>query len=271
MPLLPLPDGQLEYEVAGTGRPACFTHQYTGVSVGHPLAEMLTPLLTCYAINARGIGASGPVRGPADLGMVGLADDLEAARLALGLPRWVVVGASTGGMVALQYAVRHPEGLAGLILVGTAASRRFVQGSIYDPAHPRAEEMDRARAALAAGTPEGMAEWRRVVWSLSVLDPEHTPRPAGMRSAFSLERLNGFMQDMPGFDLEAQLGQIRVPTLILVGRHDPQCPLENSERMAAAMPGARLVIFERSGHFPYIEEPDAVRAALEQFAQRAGE
>ncbi|HEY7125274.1 MAG TPA: alpha/beta hydrolase [Ktedonobacterales bacterium] len=270
MPLLALPDGQLEYETAGAGRPACFTHQYTGVSVAHPLAEMLTPLFTCYAINARGIGASGPVRGPADLGMIGLADDLEAARLALKLPRWVVVGASTGGMVALQYATRHPAGLAGLILVGTAASQRFVQGSIYEPGHPRAEEMNRARAALATGTPEGMAEWRRVVWSLSVLDVEHTPRPAGMRSAFSLERLQGFTRDLPAFDLEPLLGQIRVPTLILVGRHDPQCPLENSERMAAAIPGARLVICEHSGHFPYLEEPEVARPALEEFAQRLG-
>lgn len=266
MPLLALPDGQLEYETAGAGRPACFTHQYTGVSVAHPLAEMLTPLFACYAINARGIGASGLVRGPADLGMPGLADDLEAARLALGLPRWVVVGASTGGMVALEYAVRHPEGLAGLILVGTAASQRFLRGSIFDPNHPRAEEMNRARAALATGTPEGIAEWRRLVWSLSVVDP-NTPRPTGMRSAFSLERLQGFTRDLPDFDLESQLGQIRVPTLILVGRHDPQCPLANSERMAAAIPGARLVICEHSGHFPYLEEPEVARAALQQFAR----
>jgi proline iminopeptidase len=216
---------------------------------------MLTPRFTCYAINARGIGASGPVRDPADLGVMGLADDLEAARLALGLPRWVVVGASTGGMVVLQYALRYPAALAGLILVGTAASRRFVQGSIFDPNHPRAEEMSRAQEALVTGTPEGIAEWRRLVWSLSVVDPEHTPRPPGMRSAFSLERMQGFTRELPTFDLEGQLGQIGVPTLVVVGRHDPQCPLENSERIAAAIPGARLVICEHSGHFPYLEEP----------------
>src|SRR5260370_39962093 len=134
MPLVQIADGQLEYETAGAGRPACFTHQYTAVSVNNPLAEMLATLFACYAINARGIGASGPLRGQENLGMVGLADDLAAARLALGLPPWVVVGASTGGMGALQFAVRHVEALAGLILVGTAASQRFVQGSIYDPA-----------------------------------------------------------------------------------------------------------------------------------------
>jgi proline iminopeptidase len=260
----------LEYEAAGAGRPACLTHQYTGVSVQHPLAEMLASVFTCYAVNARGIGASGPVRREADLGMEALADDLEAARLALGLPPWVMVGASTGGMVALEYALRHPDGLAGLILVGTAASNRFAQGSIFDPAHPRAEEMGQAWAALATGTPQGMAEWRRVVWSLSVLHPEQTPRPAGMRSAFSLERLARLRHDLPGFDVEAQLGQIAAPTLIVVGRYDPQCPVENSERMAAAIPGALLGICEQSGHFPYIEQPDMVYATLGHFAAHLG-
>ncbi len=270
MPLVQIPGGQLEYEAGGTGRPACYTHQYTGVSLAHPLAEMLTPHFTVYALNARGIGASGPVRGPADLGMSGLADDLEAARLALGLPSWVVVGASTGGMVALSYAVRYPQALAGLILVGTGASHRFTQGSIYDPNHPRAAEMQQAQQALATGSAEGAALWRRTVWSLSVRDPEHTPRPPGMRGAFSVERLQGFAGELPRFDLEETISSIAAPTLILVGRHDPQAPLPNSERMAAAIPGARLVIFEQSGHFPYIEEPEAFRAALQQFISDNG-
>jgi proline iminopeptidase len=270
MPLVQVPGGQLEYSVGGAGGPLCYTHQYTGASLAHPLAELLTPHFTCYAIHARGIGASGPVRGPADLEMGGLADDLEAARGALGLPPWVVLGASTGGMVALSYAVRHPAGLAGLILVGTGASHRFVSGSIYDPNHPRASEMQRASQALATGSAEGVAEWRRTVWSLSVRDPDHTPRPPGMRGLFSVERLQGFIGELPRFDLEEAIKQIRVPTLIMVGRHDPQVPLANSERMAAAIPGARLVIFEQSGHFPYIEEPDAFRAALQQFLHDSG-
>lgn len=268
MPLVQIPDGQLEYNVAGMGRPACLTHQYTGVATTGPLPDMLTPHVTLYALNARGIGESGPVRDTADLEMNGLADDLEAARQALGLPAWVVVGASTGGMVALSYAVRHPAGLAGLVLVGTGASHRFVQGSIYDPEHPRAE-MQRAYQALASGTPEGAAEYRRTVWSLSVHDPD-TPRPPGMRSAFSLERFRAFANEMPRFDLEEAITQIRVPTLVIVGRHDPQAPLENSRRIAAAIPGARLVICEHSGHFPYVEEPAAFQAAIDQFMRESG-
>ena len=265
---LQIPGGQVEYSVAGSGRPACLTHQYTSVAATGPLPDMLTPHVTLYALNARGIGESGPVRNPSDLEMNGLADDLEAARLALGLPAWVVVGASTGGMVALSYATRHPVGLAGLVLVGTGASHRFVQGSIYDPEHPR-PEMQRAYQALASGTPEGAAEYRRTVWNLSVHDP-NTPRPPGMRGAFSNERFNAFVKEMPRFDLEEAIKQIRAPTLVIVGRHDPQAPLENSRRIAAAIPGARLVICEHSGHFPYVEEPAAFQAAIDQFMRESG-
>ncbi len=270
MPLIQIPGGQLEYSVAGSGRPACLTHQYTGVAASGPLPDMLTPHVTLHAINARGIGESGPVREPADLGMHALADDMEAARLALGLPPWVVVGASTGGMVALTYATRHPAGLAGLVLVGTGASHRTFAGSIYDPAHPRAAEMQQAQKALASGTPEGAALYRRTVWNLSVRDPEHTPRPAGMRSEFSTKRLAAFVNELPRFDLEAAISQIHVPTLVVVGRYDTQAPPENSRRLADAIPSARLVLCEQSGHFPYVEEPETFRAAIDQFLRESG-
>ncbi|HEU5198018.1 MAG TPA: alpha/beta fold hydrolase, partial [Ktedonobacterales bacterium] len=88
--------------------------------------------------------------------------------------------------------------------------------------------------------------------------------------AFSNERFNAFVNEMPRFDLEEAIKQIRVPTLVIVGRHDPQAPLENSRRIAAAIPGARLVICEHSGHFPYVEEPAAFQAAIDQFMRESG-
>jgi proline iminopeptidase len=273
MALLQIPDGQLDYTSGGSGSPACLAYQYAPVSVeesiaeGAPLAQMLTPFFTCYAINARAIGGSGPVRGPQDLTMAGLADDLEAARHRLGCGPWVVVGHSTGGMVALIYACRYPHALSGLILIGTAASHRFLEGSLFNPQHPHALELARANQALMGGTPEGRAYWEETLWSLSVADPERTPLPRqGFFSGFSYQRSMAFVNELSHFDLEDNLPQIHVPTLVIGGRSDPQAPLENSERIAAALPGAHLVICEHSGHFPYIEEPGVVRQAVRWFA-----
>lgn len=269
MPTISIPGGQLAYSMAGCGIPACITHQYAQVSAADPLIETLAPYFTCYAINARGVGSSGPVRGPEDLTMEKLADDVEAARQALGVERWVMVGSSTGGMVALLYALRYPQAMLGMILVGTAASYRFFTGSLYDPRHPHATRIVEAYRSLAAGEPDSVERYARLVWTLSVANPSRTPPPR-RATPFSKERLQAFVQHLRGFDIEDDLARITVPVLVISGRHDPQCPIENSERIAARIPHAQLVICEHSGHFPYIEEPDIFRATISRFAREHG-
>ena len=51
-----------------------------------------------------------------------------------------------------------------------------------------------------------------------------------------------------------RLKEVRAPTLILAGRHDPEAPLPCSEELLQGIPGSNLVIFEKSGHFPFVEE-----------------
>lgn len=264
-------DGEyLAYESAGNGPPACLTHQYGEVMASGALPEAFTPYFTLYAINGRDIAGSAPARSPGDLTMAGLADDLEAARRSLGLAPWVVIGHSTGGMVALLFALCHPESLRGLVLIGTAASNRFVRGSLYDPEHPRAAEMVAANKLFTQGQ-GGLDEWRRIVWRLSVADPEKTPPPANQRPPqMSWQRMQGFLQSLPGYDVEADLTRISVPTLVLVGRHDPQCPVQNSETLARGIRNAQLVVFEHSGHFPFLEEAATFRQVVTEWTQSLG-
>jgi pimeloyl-ACP methyl ester carboxylesterase len=56
-----------------------------------------------------------------------------------------------------------------------------------------------------------------------------------------------------------------MPTLILCGRHDPQYPLSCSEELAAGIRAARLVVFERTGHYPFLEEPEAFWQSVDEF------
>jgi proline iminopeptidase len=268
MTILQIPGGELHYTSAGSGPPLCLNHQYSAVSATSPLADGFTPHFTCYAINARGIEGSGPVCSPADLTMEALADDLETARIALGLERWVMAGHSTGGMVALIYALRYPEALVGLILSGSAASHRFMHGSIYDQHHPRADELYERLQAMTRGDPDGAKRYRELVLTLSVADPARTPISQWGTSfgRVSTERLQTFIQHMPSFDLEPDLPRISTPTLVIVGRYDSQCPIENSERIAEGIPAARLVVCEHSGHFPFIEEPEVFHEAVQHFA-----
>lgn len=66
-------------------------------------------------------------------------------------------------------------------------------------------------------------------------------------------------------DYRLRLGEVHAPTLLLTGRHDPQTPPACAQELAAGIPTARLVFFERSGHYPFLEEPDAFWAAIRAF------
>jgi proline iminopeptidase len=53
-----------------------------------------------------------------------------------------------------------------------------------------------------------------------------------------------------------------------VGRHDPQTPWPDNAAIAAALPGGRLEVFERSGHYPFVEEPERFTAIVQSFLRR---
>jgi proline iminopeptidase len=81
---------------------------------------------------------------------------------------------------------------------------------------------------------------------MSVADWRH-PAPTRLAWGMIARRL----------DYRERLGEIRVPTLVLVGKHDPQMPLACAEELAHGIPNARLVVFGRSGHYPFVEEGDS--------------
>jgi pimeloyl-ACP methyl ester carboxylesterase len=66
-------------------------------------------------------------------------------------------------------------------------------------------------------------------------------------------------------DLRPRLGEISAPALVCVGRHDPQTPWADNAAIAAALPAGRLEVLERSGHYPFVEEPDRFAAVVAGF------
>jgi pimeloyl-ACP methyl ester carboxylesterase len=76
----------------------------------------------------------------------------------------------------------------------------------------------------------------------------------------------------PDLDYSARLSALRMPVLVLHGRHDALIPLSaGGSRLAAALPNARLVVFEESGHFPHLEEPDAHYRVVREWLASLGE
>jgi proline iminopeptidase len=105
--------------------------------------------------------------------------------------------------------------------------------------------------------------------------------PAYVRRA-EPERLRGLMADTVfsasamrrGFEVLStwssvdRLGSITAPTLVVAGRHDPFSSWPQADRIAAHVPGAEVVVFEESSHFPWLDEPEAFTTTIRQWLER---
>jgi proline iminopeptidase len=266
-------DSTLEVLEAGEGDPTFVcTHPYADTTGPHPaggLSDAFADAGRTFYLVPRGTGRSDPEQDPEKLGMHQTVDDLDAVRRALGVERWVVGGASTGGMTAVEYALRYPDSTSGLVSVGGASSWKFVEDPdcIYNPEHPEAWREEQARNALD-GSEEAGRQWIRTVLELSLHRKELLDQ---LVDGFQISgpRLARIREELIGrWDREDDLVSVRVPALVACGRYDTQCPLAASLLMAERLPNATLVVFEESNHFPYAEEPTAFRQAVAELAAR---
>jgi pimeloyl-ACP methyl ester carboxylesterase len=121
--------------------------------------------------------------------------------------------------------------------------------------------------ALGRGNLERLKRLQRLFIQASFVDPTRAPllqpRPGDQRRP--PPRRVRWQASVREVDLRPRLGEITIPTLVCVGRHDPQTPWPSNAEIAAALPAGRLVVFERSGHYPCVEEPDHFAAVVSGF------
>jgi pimeloyl-ACP methyl ester carboxylesterase len=183
-----------------------------------------------------------------DVSVAGLAAYVRRFMEALELSPAVVVGNSLGGHVALELALAHPGWVSALVLAGSSGLfERTVAARV--PHRPTAayvrERMEEIFYDPSLVTPEWVESVRRIV----------ATRHAALRvihMARSARRDN----------VEARLGDIGVPTLLVWGKDDRITPGEVAEQFHARIRGSQLVIFPNCGHAPMLEQPEAFDAAL---------
>lgn len=193
-------------------------------------------------------------------------DDCTRAALqvldACGVERAAWVGLSWGGMVAMRVALQAPERVSGLALIDTSAD-----------AEPLRRRL-RYRAMAAIYRRWGLVRWLEPAVLAAMLG-QTTRRERPELGSALLGRLRGW--DRAGVaravdavvirreGIRARLGAIRAPTLVLVGEEDRATGVRAAERIAAGIPGARLVTIPRAGHLTALEAPAAVSAHLRAF------
>ncbi|WP_042478838.1 alpha/beta fold hydrolase [Bacillus ndiopicus] len=259
--------GTFEVFKKGNGQPICVTHLYSEYdSRGNIFADLFTAHATVYLVNLRGCGNSTDDLSKFNYSMTHTVEDLEAVRLALGFEQWIFAGHSTGGMLALKYAIMHPDSLVYIVAGGLCASSDYMRhpSSIYCSANPNNLRIKEILVMLR--NPESTLEERRAgskEWSLMSLYDEKLydtmiSRPNSGKTVS--KRLDYFSyEELPTYDLRPELPHVATTAYIYCGLHDAQCPYEFSAETATLMPNATLQTFEQSNHFPFIEEEETFR------------
>ncbi len=172
------------------------------------------------------------------------------------------LGHSMAGLALLSYAIEQPRRVRRLVLVGTGSggpAYMNAPGALWNHSHPqfwRMALLGLLHIVWPRRAPEQMM-MNFIQWH-SFYDKRH--------AEIETVRLRDWLRPRRGrpdwhrvarkLDYAPQLGEIGVPSLILCGRYDPQYPPSCSEELAAGINDARLIYFEHSGHYPFIEEAD---------------
>jgi proline iminopeptidase len=228
-------------------------------------------------VDLRSQGRSRPTA-PEGWTLARMAADVEALAEALALERYAVLGHSFGAFVALQHAVDFTGRPAASIVSAGIPAARFLSHvehnlEVFEPVELReqvasswareaeARTQDECRSILSDQLPFHFRDPRDVLIE--------TMRRALDEMVFSPDVMREAARgDYGAIDVEARLGAIAHPVLVLAGRHDRTCSVQAAEAIAEGIPNAELVVFENSAHMMFAEEQHAYVDVVADFLSR---
>lgn len=260
----------------GAGDPVVVVHGGPVLDHGYLLPH-LEPLARGYELVLYDQRLSGRSVGQVDSASVRIqtfVDDIEALRQELGLGRVHVLAHSWGGLLALNYALRYPDGLRGLVLVSPMPPSATLWQEEQQRVAERVTAADsasmaqaRSSEAFARGEPDGirdalMAAYRIQFHDRSLADrlTLFVPEDYNARS----RQFGYMMSDLMDFDLTDRLARIGAPTLIVYGDDEPGAGI-SGRILAEGIANATLATVPEAGHFAFVERPDAFLSLVTDF------
>ena len=248
-----------EYEDVGNGTPLLLIH---GFPLDHNMwrsqIEGLQAAARLIAPDLRGVGYSGDA--PEVMAMDDYAADLHALLHSLNIEQVILCGLSMGGYIALAFLAKQPEAVRGLILANTRA------GADGEPA--REARYANAKKALDEGVSSIVEAMLPKMLTEATLDHRPTLRTY-VHTMMARQQPGGVAAALRGMAARPDRGEwiksINVPTLIITSSQDALIPPGESEIMARAIAGSRLVILPEAAHLSNMENPDAFNAAVREF------
>ena len=189
-------------------------------------------------------------------------EDLELVVDSVGLERFPLLGLSQGGAVALAYAVRHPERVSRVVLVGAYARGRLARAASPDEREEAALDMQVGRVGWRRDDPA-----YRQVFAAQFLPDADRERwnafNALQRATTSTDNVVRFLDTFANVDVSALAPQVTCPTLIVHARDDRRVPTSQARELAALIPDSHIHLLDSGNHILMAEEPAWPELVLE--------
>ncbi len=251
----------INYTVEGEGPWVTMSHSLAcNLHMWDEEARRLSKRYKVLRYDTRGHGTSGAPAGAYTLEL--LADDLHALLRALGVSSTHFVGLSMGGMIGQTYALKYPGVFKSLALCDTTSSYPAAAAGLWAERIKTVETQ--GMEPLVAPT---LARWFTEPFRKA--RPEVVEKVAAMIRTTPAPGYVGCSHAIPKINLTARLGEIRCPSLVIVGKDDPGTPVAMAEEIHHALPGSELVIIPSAAHLSNLEQPDAFNQALGKFLDKA--
>jgi proline iminopeptidase len=275
--------GSLYYQKTGRGLPIIVVHGGPGLDQGYlkPQLLQLAADHTLIFYDQRGSGRSLDTKlDEKYINIDQFVEDLEALRKSLGLNKFILMGHSWGGLLAMQYAIKYQDHLFGLILFNTVPADYKGQKAFIDEFGVRTKTIHNDIKPLFAyedfkelNAVQISALYRKL-FSVYFYDPSQVENlslnfnVASAQSGFKvMEEMSKTSWLQPSVNLFPQLKTIAVPTFILHGKQDV-VPAWTAEEIKEAIPNSEIVILDHCGHFSYIEQPSQFFIVLNKFLNK---
>lgn len=280
---IPVGNAKLYYRETGQGQPLLILHGGPDFDHTYLLPDMdrLSDGFRLIYYDQRGRGKSAENVQPEEVTIQSEVEDIEALRKYFQLETMAVLGHSWGGVLALEYALHHPNHVSHLILMNAApVSHEDYLLLRQDRRERSPADIEKLKALFSdakyqEGGPDAVAAYYRIHFRAALLQPRHLEKVIrSLRASFTKEgilkarliekRLVHETWLSSEYNLLPKLEGLHIPTLVIYGDHD-FIPVDCAAHIAQAIPGARFVVLKECGHFSYLECPDEVRREIDKF------
>jgi proline iminopeptidase len=253
--------------VVANGGPG-FDHSYLHLSDAW---DTLAKTRKVVLYDQRGVGRSSRIAPGQSCTLRDQIEDLDALRAHIGEERIDLLGHSWGGYLVMAYAARYPQHIRRLLIVDSAAPKWGDTVFLFKNVFPEGVEREDAdEFASQLGDKAAAARSLREYFSMLFYSPEKRDAAlAKMEEGSEVPEVNETInKDLERFDLNPELPKYRFPTMVMTGRFDINVAPVVAYKIHKAIAGSQFVVFDRSGHMPFYEEPEKFVQTVEGFLSK---